>query len=221
MSWDLRLKTPFNCIISGTSQSGKTTFIKNLLLMRDTIFSENPTEILLFYKINQPIYDEMLENKIIDKIIDISTFEFSIENVLNLIEKNKDKNGSMIIFDDSMTDIAKNFEEVFTNVSHHHKCSIIFVTQNLFYKDKSYRSMSLNTHYFVIMKNSRDLQQVSTLSRQMSVRNSTYVIQSYLEATKKPYHYLLFDFRPETPPALKLRSCILPHEFPYTIYLEK
>ena len=34
-TYDARLVTPFNCIISGVSQSGKTTLVSNLLKLSD------------------------------------------------------------------------------------------------------------------------------------------------------------------------------------------
>jgi hypothetical protein len=220
MSWDLTLQTPFNCIISGISQSGKTTFMRNLLQMRNYIFSTPPKHVIMFYKIQQDIYDQMLEEKSINELININDSDLSFDSINEKISNYKDEGGSLIIFDDSMTDIYKDFEQIFTNISHHNNCSIIFVTQNLFYKDKSYRTMSLNVHYFIIMKNNRDQQQVANLARQISPHNSIYVTKSYENATKFPYSYLMIDFKPNTPPALRLRTNILPHEFPLTVYLE-
>ena len=220
MSWDLTLKTPFNCIISGISQSGKTTLIRNLLKVRNYIFSSPPKHVILFYKMDQGIYEQMLEEKCIDEMVNINSTDISFDMINEKIADHKDNGGSLIIFDDSMTDICKDFEQIFTNMSHHNNCSVIFSTQNLFYKDKSYRTMSLNVHYFIIMKNNRDQQQVANLARQMSPNNSIYVTTSYENATKNPFTYLFFDFKPNTPPALRLRTNILPHEFPLTVYLE-
>lgn len=217
---DARFKTPFNCIISGSSKTGKTTFVYNLLTVRNTIFTKNPDNVILFFKHEQDIYKQMLELKLVDEVISIDE-GFTFDNIIAKVNPYKDKNGSLLIIDDAMTDIGNDFEQLFTNLSHHQNCSVIFLTQNLFYRDKTYRTMSLNSHYFVIMKNPRDKQQISILAKQFCPGNSTYVINSYMDATKYSYSYLLLDFMPDSPSSLRLRSKIFPHEFPYTVYLEK
>lgn len=217
---DTRLKTPFNCIVSGASKTGKTTFVYNLLTVKQSIFTKIPNKVLLFYKYPQEIYKQMLNLNLIDELISIDD-GFTYESVIEKVAPYKNRNGSVVIIDDAMTDITSDFEQIFTNLSHHQNCSIIFLTQNLFYKDKTYRTMSLNTHYFIIMKNARDKQQISVLAKQFCPGNSTYVIKAYEDATKYPYSYLVLDFTPDSPSSLRLRSRIFPHEFPYTIYLEK
>jgi hypothetical protein len=217
---DARLKTPFNCIISGASKTGKTTFVYNLLTVKNTIFTKKPDKIIVFYKYAQDIYNQMLELNLIDELINIDD-GFTFENINEKIEPYKKGNGSMVIIDDAMTDISQDFEQVFTNLSHHQNCSVIFLTQNMFYKDKAFRTMSLNAHYFVIMKNARDKQQINCLAKQFCPGNSTYVISSFINATRYPYSYILLDFTPDSPSSLRLRSKLFPHEFPYTVYLEK
>jgi predicted ATPase len=219
--YDARLKTPFNCIISGASKSGKTTLVQNLLSYRGDMFTNNPDRVILFYKYMQGVYQEMLDTKLVDELVDTGSSEYNFENIVEKVQPYKDKNGCLIIFDDSMTDITGDFEQIFTNISHHQNCSVIFITQNLFFNSKIYRTMSLNAHYFFLMKNERDKQQIGILAKQFCPGNTTYVIQSFNEATKNPYSYLMIDFSQESPACLKLRSHIFPHQFPYRIYLEK
>ena len=71
------------------------------------------------------------------------------------------------------------------------------------------------------MKNDRDKQQISILSKQISPFNSSFITSAYQEATKKAYDYLLLDFNQETPPLLRVRSHIFPHQFPCVVYIEK
>jgi hypothetical protein len=219
--YDTRLKTPFNCIISGASKSGKTTLVQNILSVRNDMFTQNPERVILFYKFMQNVYQEMLDNKLVDELVDTSSDEYNFEKIVEKVQPYKNGNGCLIIFDDSMTDITGDFEQIFTNISHHQNCSVIFITQNLFFNNKVYRTMSLNAHYFFLMKNERDKQQIGILAKQFCPGNSTYVIQAFNEATRHPYSYLMLDFSQESPGCLKLRSHIFPHQFPYTIYLEK
>jgi len=219
--YDTRMKVPFNCIVSGASKSGKTTLVFNLLSMSDVLFDSKPQHVILYYKFMQDIYQEMLEKNYVQELISTDSTDFNLTSIVEKVSSYKDAGGSMIIFDDSMSDIIEDFDQLFTNISHHQNCCVIFITQNLFFKDKAYRTMSLNSHYLFIMKNERDKQQIGILAKQFCPGNSTYVIQSFNEATKAPFSYLMLDFTQESPACLKLRSHIFPHQFPYTVYLEK
>lgn len=219
--WDIRFKHPFNLLCTGFSQSGKTSWVRNLLKLSDKLLTQKPKLIILLYKAMQPLYNDMLAENLISKMIDVSVQFPSLEEIYEQIEPYKDNGGSMLIFDDVMSDVTGDFEQLFCNASHHLSCSIMFLTQNLFYSDKTYRTMSLNSHYIVIMKNPRDKQQISILARQFKPTNSDYVIKSYLDATKRNYSYLILDFTPNTPDILRLRSDIFPHETPVKVYLEK
>ena len=46
----MRLKTPFNCIVSGASKSGKTTLVYNLLTVKNQMFTTPPEYVLFIYK---------------------------------------------------------------------------------------------------------------------------------------------------------------------------
>ena len=59
MPYNIQFKTPFTSILSGMTSSGKTTWIQNLLKIKDQIFTEPPAKIILFYKVIQDLYLEM------------------------------------------------------------------------------------------------------------------------------------------------------------------
>lgn len=219
--YDARLITPFNCIISGVSKSGKTTLVKNLLTLSQDLFTKKPSHVILYYKFMQDIYQDMLEKQLINELVQINDEDFSYETIREKITPYQHENGCLILFDDTMTDITDDFEQIFTNLSHHHNTSVIFITQNLFYNNSSYRTMSLNADYLFIMKNARDKQQISILAKQFCPGNSTYVVQSFTDATKSPFSYLLIDFTQNCPDPLRLRAKIFPQEFPYTVYVDK
>ena len=219
MPHDIRFKTSFNCLVSGMSSSGKTTWVKNLLTLRKKLFTEEPTRIFLFYKVMQDIYLEMENEGLLHELINVNEHFPSLDEIIEMVHKYKDNGGSLLIFDDTMTDINEDFEQLFCNSSHHENASIIFLTQNLFYQNKTFRTMSLNTHYLVLMKNDRDKQQIGILAKQFSPGNNSFITQAYADATKKPYSYLLLDFRPDTEQKLRLRSNIF--EFPCITYIEK
>ena len=220
MPFDIRLKTSFNLICSGPTGSGKTTWVKNLLTFAEEMFVEKPVKVYLFYRVMQDIYLQMRANKLVDEFIDVSKQMPTLDDYDQWVSPYTESGGSMFIFDDSIADLNKDFENLFCNISHHKKCSIIFLTQNLYYKHPVFRLMSLNTHYLVTMKNDRDKQQISNLGRQISPGNSSFLVQIMQDATKKPYGYLFSDFKPTTAPAVRFLTNIFPHEFPTIAYLE-
>jgi hypothetical protein len=210
--YDLRFKTSFNCVVAGASGTGKTTFVKNLLSVGDQIFTVKPKKVFLFYSAMQDIYIQMENEGLVHELISVdSKTHPSYDDFYAMAHPYKNSGGSMMIFDDIMSLVNPDFEQLFCNLSHHENCSVIFLTQNLFYKDKAFRTMSLNSHYIVLMKNDRDKMQTSILGRQFSPGNSRFISDCYTDATKKAFSYLLLDFKPD----------IFPHEFPIVTYFEK
>ena len=83
---------------------------------------------------------------------------------------------------------------------------------------KCSRTISLNTHVYVLFHNFRDGSSISTLGRQMYPGNSNVLTEAYKNATSKKYAYLLVDMSPHSPDDLRLRSNIFPGECTH-IYL--
>ena len=64
----------------------------------------------------------------------------------------------------------------------------------------------------LIFRNPRDSLGITTLARQMYPKNADYLLESYNDATKRPYGYLLLDLHQLTPADVRLRTNILPNE---------
>jgi len=220
MPFDVRFKTPFNMMVVGPSSSGKTTWVKNLLKLKTQLLSNPPAKTFLFFNMPQAIYGEMKDEGLIDEIYDNRTSFPTYDTLQAMVHPYKDAGGSLLIFDDMLTNLNVDFERVFLNMSHHENASVVLMSQNMFYKDKVYRTMSLNTHYIILMKNDRDKQQVSILAKQVCPSNSDFVVSSYSKATRHPWSYLVCDFRSDSPPTIRFRSKIFPHELPMSVYLE-
>jgi hypothetical protein len=221
MPFDITFQTSFNLIVSGASGTGKTTWVRNLIKLKNQLFSTPPSTVIWFYSSPQKIYDEMEQEGLIDEFHDASIDLPTLEELTVLVRPYKDKGGSLVVFDDVLSKITPEFEQIFCNLGHHENASLIFLTQNLMYNNKIYRTLSLNTHYFVLMKNDRGKHQVSFLSRQACPDNPNYIMQAFNEATKNPFDYLILDFRATSPQQIKLRSHIFPHQFPVRVYLER
>jgi hypothetical protein len=120
-----------------------------------------------------------------------------------------------------MNEADQNACNLFTKLSHHRNVSVVFITQNLFHKNKFVRTMNLNTHYIVMLKNPRDASQVAILARQMYPGKSQFVMEAYEDATKEPHGYLLIDPRPDTDDRYRIRAKIFSDDPRQCAYLPK
>ena len=114
---------------------------------------------------------------------------------------------------------SKSVSTLFTKVSHHRKCGVWFVTQNLFSPSKETRTRFINAHYLIIFKNPRDNLAISTLARQMSLPSLVSIFKDITMTA--PYTYILLDFRQETPDKIRIHTNITPSTYPPVVYIPK
>lgn len=116
---------------------------------------------------------------------------------------------TLIILDDLMMEADNNkICEVFTRGSHHRNQSIVMITQNIFFKGKHCRDISLNTKYIVVFKNPRDKTQFRYLAHQIYPENSKELLKIYKEVTDTPYNYLLLDLTQGVHDSVRFRTNI-------------
>lgn len=203
---DLRLQSPFNLAVVGPSQCGKTVFTFKLIEYAHELISPSPTKIIYCYGDYQDTFSHYPNIYFHEGLPDLNEFVGNTDSIL-------------LVLDDLMSETNQETSNLFTKYSHHRNISVVFLTQNLFYKNPHARTMSLNTHYIVLFKNFRDATQISTLARQMYPKNSRYMIDAYNDAVKPNYAYLLVDLKPNTDDRVRLRSNIFPDEAPHIAYL--
>ena len=165
-----------------------------------------PEKIIYCYGEYQEIFNNYPHVTFIEGLPDISQFD--------------GKQRTLVILDDLMTETNDSVSNIFTKVSHHRNVSVVYLSQNLFYKSKQNRTMSLNAHYMVLFKNPRDAVQVATLARQMYPGRSKFLAEAFKDATDKAYGYLLIDLKPDTEEKYRIRTNIFPGERQY-VYVPK
>ena len=217
----LKFKHPANILIAGPTGSGKTQLIRRILKNFNLHFNNlNKEKIKIIWAYGQ--WQPFIDIKLSDDIVVEYLNELPSEDLL--VKTKPD----IVIIDDLMHEInkEKHFENLFIKKSHHLNISVIFSVQNLFYNAKSMRTVSLNSHYIILMKNPRDSQQVSSLARQIFPNYKSYFMESFSDATNKAYGYIRIDLTPDTPENLRLTTRITPEEhifntFSPIIYLNK
>jgi hypothetical protein len=204
---DVRLKHPFTCTVAGPSTSGKTWFVFRLIKHVDRLIVPAPKKILYCYGEFQPSFSEFPEVEFHEGLPDVSRFD--------------GRQRVLLIIDDLMNEADQNVCNLFTKLSHHRGVSVVFITQNLYHRNRFVRTMNLNTHYIVMFKNPRDANQVTTLARQMYPGRSKFMVEAFKDATKNPYGYLLIDLKPETDERYRIRTNIFPDDDRQYVYVSK
>ena len=199
-------KHPFTCIIAGPTSSGKSVFTLKFINEAENLITPPPEKIIYCYSEYQPIFNEYPQVTFSEGLPDLEQFD--------------GKQRTLLILDDLMSETNDSVSNIFTKFSHHRNISVIYLTQNLFYKSKQSRTMSLNAHYIVLFKNPRDLLQVSTLSRQMFPGKGQFLVEAFKDATAKPFGYLVLDLKPDTEEKYRIRTKIFPGEKQF-VYLPK
>jgi hypothetical protein len=188
---DARLRLASEMMVCGPSQCGKTVFV-NKLISDIYIFNPKPKHVEWYYGQIKP------------------TTLNDVSYIQGLPDIDKIHDQSLIILDDLMLESAKDssITNLFTRVSHHKECFIIFITQNMYHQSAHNRTRNLNVHYLVLFKNVRDMTIINTLSRQMYPMSSKFLPSVYDFLMKKPYSYIFLDLRSETDDKLRVRSNI-------------
>ena len=208
------LKAPFNMMVSGPTQSGKTTLVKKLMRFAPDMIDRPPRKIVYCYGSEwQDTFDTM--HDVVDDFIEgIPERETS-----DLFPPHA--RPGLIVLDDLMNDVkdSDRVVKLFTKGTHHCDVNAIYIAQNPFPGGKHGRTMSLNTHYNILTKNPRDCLGVETLFRQMFPRKGREAMDAYNQAVDRPYGYLFIDQHQTTPDAIRLQTCIFPDEAPRECYI--
>ena len=112
----------------------------------------------------QGIFDE-LQEVLKDRI----TFQEGLPSEYELKKYSEEDKRFVCVLDDLMSDIveSKFVEKLFCVESHHYGMTIISLVQNVFQQGRVSRTIALNAHYFILFRNSRNLQQIQILGRQI------------------------------------------------------
>lgn len=197
---DLRFKNYFTCMLAGSSNSGKTTFVFNFLKNLNQLYTKAPTDVYYFYKEWQELYAEN-RHLVTEFIQDSASLAF-------LREKAETTSNITVIIDDQFLDANVETAQIFTKGSHHLKVNVIFIVQNLFWKNPHARTISLNSTYMVLFRNPRDKSIISHFAKQFDPTNAKMIKKIYAEATADPYSYLIFDLHQATSDKYRMYSNI-------------
>ena len=216
--YDARFRQPATICIAGPTSSGKTTIAGKIASYKKILFDKPPGFTVLCYSEDQDLYDDLYNKGHVNKLLK----GYPSYHDLSIILKAHKKEGSLLIIDDSLQGITEDITKIFFQLSHHSNTSCCFISQNLFYDNKHYRSLTMNCMYKFLTNNPGNKTQIFHLAKQISPYNTNYIVQAYNKATSKSYGYLLIDLHQRTPLVLMLRTHIFPDEpKPMKCFIEK
>ena len=201
--------SPSTVAIFGATLSGKSTLCKKMIEQSKYLFTHPIKKIMYCYGMYQQIFEDMASN--------IDNFQLhaglpSRETIDNFATNSEH---TMIVLDDLQQEMCKDpqMEKLFTQLAHHLFITVVFMANNLFYKNFS-RTITVNLHVLIIFRNARDAQQIRCLARQIYPLKSEEFINAYLDSTSKPYGYFVVDLSPSANDKLRLRTNIFKGEYP-------
>ena len=203
-------------MIIGASGSGKTYWVYRFLKNLPHMFSDGNAKykVMYCYGVYQSLFDEMKSN----------LSEITFHHGLPDLEEIEHVAGghSLLILDDLMSQVtaSKTMEDLFCQYCHHKKISVMFLTQNLFQQGKCARTIALNTHVLILMKNMRNASQISCFARQLYPNRRGMLEEIYEDVMQVPFSYLVVDMSPGADDSYRLRTNIFPEEHPL-IYIPK
>lgn len=180
----LTFNAPFNMVVSGPSQVGKTTFVRQLLERTEGqpgSIVPKPTRIKYVYGEEPPNLSVRAELHrgwspgLMDDMIPTSTNVIVLDDVTNECR------------DDAL------LSNMFTRGGHHRNISIILLTQNYFFSGRTALDVRRNTHYLVLFACKQDKKQVSTFAQRLFPAKWKNFMHAYEDAIKPKHGHLLVD----------------------------
>jgi len=156
----IKFKHPATFLVSGATQSGKTRFILRMLDAVLDVDDYNDDRQFFESQITCIVYCYGEYKSVFEKYKSFGMhFHKGIPNLRDKIFDGK--RPSLLILDDLMDSINAFVADIFTKISHHRNLSVVYVCQNLFNKNEYHRTISLNSHYIILLRNPRDTQPVA------------------------------------------------------------
>lgn len=216
MTFDVRFKQGSSILVCGPIGSGKTSLVSSILSYKHLLFDYPAEKVFLFYTHHQDIYEDLMK-------MNTEMFDGypSYDEIRKIVMPFKKTGGSIIILDDQLSGLSDDIVRIFHELAHHCNTTCFFLSQNLFFANKRYRSISLNANYMILMKNVRDQSQIMHLAKQFAPYRESYVVQSFMEVSKKMFGYMIFDYHQKSADITRVRTNILPHETPVTVFVQK
>lgn len=201
----LKLRHPFNAIVVGPSGTGKTVLVRRLIAQYRCVTNITAPSIKVLWAYSVP-----------ESLRPIETASVSVEFYQGLPSEAvlRQKKPNILVLDDLQFDVSDNEKaaSIFTKLSHHLSMSVFYIVHNFFLKSKMARTIAVNLHYVIFMRNPRDVSQIKHFASQLGFSDQKHFLSAYKKATDHNWSYFVVDLRPDTPEPLRMRSRLTSEE---------
>ena len=200
-----RFQTPSSILVVGPSGCGKTMFTEKLLLDNKDLFETPPTQVHYCYGAWQDRFQAMQEQGVV--------LHEGIPDHQALVQWFPQGQG-VLVLDDLMDEGShdKHLLDLFTKHSHHQNVMVLYLCQDMFPVGKYAKSISRNAHYIVAFKNPLDQLGVRNVLLQSFPTTWKDSLETFHQATTRPYGYLMLDLHPASSDQQHLLSHLLKNE---------
>ena len=108
-----------------------------------------------------------------------------------------------VMLNDLMAETDGRVTELFGKKSHHSNTCVIYIVKNMFLKHRESLTISLDAHYMVVFKNTRDASQLTHLAKQMYHGRVNIAQETFKDEKNVRFGYLLVDVKLDTPEDLR------------------
>ena len=185
-----------NIMVIGATSSGKTTTV--LKIIKQRLIEPWPQKIFYLYGAKQDFMDIWNKDK------SNPTIEFVCGLQLEVLEKFTGP--KLLIIDDLCLSQNKDLTNHFIRGSHHMQTTTIYISHSIFLNDDNYRMMSNNCQYMLIMRNKRNLAQLTRLARQILGSDYLRILEAYDYNKNNQFGFVLLSFHPKVPEELLVLS---------------
>ena len=194
-------------LISGQSQSGKTSWIQKLCRHSKEMFN-TPVDTILFYnKQFEPGFASLQQD------VGNITFSPNLPNEEQLADSLQHSKHGLVIIDDALQDISSNpiCQELATRLAHHLKTSVVFSTQSSQLPGKNGPFIARNIHNAIIMTSANQSYYLRNLGVQLGQYKELKEIYNSI-SQGGPYSYLCICCHPLRPSQYRFCTSVFPGE---------
>jgi len=212
---------PFSAMIVGSSGSGKSTWVRNLIKnwQHAVPNSKGLKRLRLVYSVYQEIYDDLISylssDCIVETMSEIPLEKFKSDEYWEM----PNGDDQILILDDIMAkalnnrDLAEIMETLYTIRSHHNSLALISCAQDLFRSNQSIRSCLRNTNYIIITPSFQNMTLLVSLQKQLFAGKPGILT----EAAKLAFEvdeqgYLVLDSTVGCNPNYRIKSGLFPNQ---------
>lgn len=178
----------FRMIVSGSSSTGKSHFICELLENENGVLHSDFNKVI--YLRGVPTSSETrLSKKFGSKLI---VFDgIPSEDVLLPLCKGKDENVVLVLEDlDEQACQSPLISKFYTAYSHHLSCSLILSTQNFFRAGRERLNLIRNCTHLILFPINLDETVIKLIGQKIHPKNPRAIVQLFEDITAQPYAHL-------------------------------